>query len=462
MDLVIVLLVGLVVGLALGGLVGWSTGRARVAPPEVVGEDPAVVEARHAAVVAELRQQEAAARSEVENRLAAAQASVEGLRQALEAAQQQYRETVHSHQREAKERDAAAQGESKVLQQLAPVTSQLRTMQQKVDEIEKQRSQQHGHLTEQIKASQESAEKSRLAAEALSSALKNNAKRGAYGETQLKSLVESAGLLNRIDFTTQESITADSGARRPDMVIKLPGRKQMAIDAKVPYSAFIEAHEAAADEHRSKQLLVQHAKQVKSHVDALSGKEYWTGLESSPEFTMAFIPSEAILSAALDADPSLMEYAFGKGIVLATPVNLWAVLKTVAFTWKQEDLAENAQELVDLGRELYKRLGTLSDHVSKLGRSIEGTVRDYNKFVGTLESRVLVTARKLDAVDEAKLLQPVEPVEADPRSLSSLGVDRQVGPEVGPEFEVFEDLERPELDLAVEAEIVDDEQRDVG
>lgn len=446
MELVIVLLVGLLVGLALGGVVGWLVARHRVEEPAEVGEpaeDPAVVEERHARVVAEVQHREAVARAQVESRLSAAQATLEGLQQALETAQQQYRETVDAHQREAKERHAAGQSESKVLQQLAPVATQLRSMQQKVDELEKQRSAQHGRLGEQIRASQESAEKSRLAAETLSSALRNNSVRGAYGETQLTSLVESAGLLNRIDFSTQESITADSGARRPDMVVKLPGRKQMAIDAKVPYAAFIDSHRPGIEDAERKRLLVQHAKQVKAHVDALSGKEYWTGLDASPEFTVAFIPNDTILNAALEADPGLMEHAFGRGIVLATPVNLWAVLKTVAFTWKQEDLAEHAQELVDLGRELYKRLGKLSELVSKMGRSIEGTVRSYNDFVGSLESRVLVTARRIDGIDEAKLLGEVKQVEADPRRLTAS------------EFVAFEDLERPELDLEMAEGVID-------
>ncbi len=276
----------------------------------------------------------------------------------------------------------AAQTESKVLQKLAPVAAQLKDMQQKVLDLEKQRSEQHGDLAAQIRATRQSAEQSKMAAETLSAALRNNSVRGAYGELQLKTLVESAGLLNRIDYSVQESISADSGARRPDMVIKLPGRKQVAIDSKVPFSAFIDSFREDISETERKSLQAQHAKQVRGHVDALAGKEYWTGLPVSPEYTIAFIPSEAILNTALDADPTLLEYAFSRGIVLATPVNLWATLKTVALTWKQEDLAENAQELVDLGRELYKRLGKLSDHVSKLGRSIETTVRSYNDFAG--------------------------------------------------------------------------------
>lgn len=413
MELIAVLLIGLLVG----GVVGWLFARSRVEETDVV--DPALLEAQHATAISQLRHEEALTRTELEKRLAEALTTVSNLNERISAAESQYRETVERHRHEAQQRAAAEQGESKVLQKLAPVAAQLKDMQQKVLDLEKQRSEQHGDLAAQIRATRQSAEQSKLAAETLSAALRNNSVRGAYGELQLKTLVESAGLLNRIDYSTQESISADSGARRPDMVIKLPGRKQVAIDSKVPFSAFIDSFREDISETERKALQAQHAKAVRAHVDALAGKEYWTGLPVSPEYTIAFIPSEAILNTALDADPTLLEYAFGRGIVLATPVNLWATLKTVALTWKQEDLAENAQELVDLGRELYKRLGKLSEHVSKLGRSIETTVRSYNDFAGSLEGRVLVTARKLDGVDEAKMLGEVKQIEGDTRRLTA-------------------------------------------
>jgi DNA recombination protein RmuC len=487
------LLLGLLVGVALGVVVGLLVARLRQVDGAAGTEDPAVVQARHAAELAEVRHMAraeladarhaaaaeraqveqalaaersrvesalAAAKADVEARLAATRAEADALREQVEVARRQTRELVAQHDREAKERQAKEQSESRVLQKLAPVATQLQQMQRKVEEIEEKRARQHGHLAEQIRATQESAARSQQAAETLSGALRNNTVRGAYGETQLTSLVESAGLLNRIDFSTQESITADSGARRPDMVIKLPGRKQMAVDAKVPYAVFIDANRPDLDDAERKRMFVQHAKAVRAHVDALAQKEYWTGLPTSPEFTVAFIPNDAILNAALDADPSLMEHAFARGIVLATPVNLWAVLKTVAFTWRQEDLAENAQELVDLGRELYKRLGTLSSHVSKLGRSLERSVKDYNTFVGSLERGVLVTARKLDRVDDTALLGDVQELDVDPRSLTASELTQ---PSPSQEFALFEDLERPEIDpLLVEGETVDDAQEQAG
>ncbi|MEJ7634351.1 DNA recombination protein RmuC [Aeromicrobium sp.] len=425
----------LVVGIALGVAVGWLLARMPRTDETVIA--PEVLEAQHAAAMAQVRHDEALARAGVETRLATAGATITALREQVAAGEEQRREIAERHRSEALQRTATEQVESKVLQKLAPVAAQLKDMQQKVLDLEKQRSEQHGDLAAQIRATRHSAEQSKMAAETLSSALRNNSVRGAYGELQLKTLVESAGLLNRIDYSVQESISADSGARRPDMVIKLPGRKQVAIDSKVPFSAFIDSFRDDISETERKSLQTQHAKQVRGHVDALAGKEYWTGLPVSPEYTIAFIPSEAILNTALEADPTLLEYAFSRGIVLATPVNLWATLKTVALTWKQEDLAENAQELVDLGRELYKRLGKLSDHVSKLGRSIETTVRSYNDFAGSLEGRVLVTARKLDGIDEAKMLGEVKQIEGDTRRLTAS------------EFTVLEEtgIGRPEIDF---------------
>lgn len=424
------LIVVLVCGLLLGGVVGWFIGRA---PSQ--GSDPAVLEARHAAAIAELRHDESSLRARIEQELAESRATAAGLREQLVTARSQYDEIVERHRQDAQKRAAAEQGENKFLQQLAPVADQIKSMSQKVIELEAQRHQQHGELHAQIKVTRETAEKSKLAAETLAAAMSNNSTRGVWGETQLKTLVESAGLLRRVDFTTQESIEAESGARRPDMVVNLPGGKHMAIDAKVPYAAFIESNRPDLSDAQRSQHLTQHAKQVKSHVDALSGKRYWTGLEASPEFTIAFIPNESILNAALDADPALMDYAFGKGVLLATPVNLWAVLKTVAFTWQQDVLTEDAKRLFDLGKELYSRLATMAEHSDKLRRSIESTVSHYNAFAGSLEQRVLVTARKMDGLNESKVIGAPQMIESQTRRLDQS------------EFALLEDVERPEIDF---------------
>ena len=306
--------------------------------------------------------------------------------------------------------------EGLVLQALAPVNETLRTMQKTVSDLEQQRHAQHGQLAEQLRHTQATAERSREAAEALASAMSNNAARGVWGETQLRTLVESAGLLHRVDFDTQATISAESGARRPDMVLHLPGGKAMAVDAKTPLTAFLQSASASgADRDR---LLADHARAVRAHVDALGAKQYWTGLDSSPEFTIAFIPSEPVLAAALEQDPSLLEHAFARRIVLASPVSLWAVLKTVALTWQQQALSEDARQLFVLGKELYGRLATLGDHADKLRRSLTSTVESYNRFASSLETRVLVTARKLDVLDPSTVVTEPGLVESEPRALT--------------------------------------------
>ena len=444
MEAVLPLVIGLLVGLVVGVVATAVVLRARRSPAG--GEaDAALIEARHAAVVAEVRAAEAAARAEVERTLAGAEASLAGLREQLAGAQEQYRDLIERQQLETKQRQADAASEHKVLQELAPVKETLSAMQRKVVELETQRAQQHGELSQQLKTATESEERLRLTAEQLASALRNNATRGVWGETQLRTLVESAGLLNRVDFTVQSTIESESGTRRPDMVIKLPGGKSIPVDAKVPYNSYIEASAIPAtatgeQEGQRTRLLAQHAKQVKSHVDALASKTYWTGLDASPDFTIAFIPNEPLLAAAMEADPNLMDYAFSKRIILANPGTLWALLKTIAFTWQQDVLTEDAKRLFDLGKELYSRLSTLSDHADKLRRSIESTVSSYNSFASSLEQRVLVTARKLDALDESKVIGEPRMIDENPKHLTQN------------EFAVLDELgagSRPELDLGL-------------
>jgi DNA recombination protein RmuC len=444
----------LLLGLVIGVVVGWAV-RARQTPP-ATGESAEVLAARHEAAVAEVRRQEAAARSEVQADLAGALASVDELRQTLADLRSQQAEREREQRAQQEQRERAETGQTQVLKTLTPVVEHLRSMQRKVDDLEKSRVAQHAELATQIRHTQRSVEESRKAADTLASVLKNNSVRGAWGETQLRTLVETAGLLNRVDFELQQSVDADSGERRPDMVIYLPGGKQMAIDAKAPYNSFMDAQREGLEPEFRQRLLNDHSKKVRGHVDSLARKGYWTGLSISPEFTVAFIPNEQLLNAALEVDPSLMEHAFQQGVVLATPTNLWSMLKTVAFTWKQEALTEDAQALFETGQVLYRRIVRLAEHVDKLGRSIERSVKDYNAFSGSLERSVLPAARKLSAAEPVSKLPEPRQIEEAPRALTS------------GDFAVFADLDREELPLdlltgegAVEAELVEDE-RDVG
>jgi DNA recombination protein RmuC len=424
MDPVVALIIGLAVGAALGIIIGMLVGRSRGATA-AAGENPAVLEARHAAALAEVRAQEAAQRAELGAQLAALQATASALREQVAGQQLQFTELAERTRLEQLERTERERAESKVLQALTPVQETLRTMQQKVTDLETQRSQQHGELSQQLRIASEAEERLRITTDSLASALRNNASRGVWGEAQLRNVVESAGLINRVDFNLQSSISSDAGAGRPDMVVRLPGGKFLAVDAKVPYNSYLEASQipptaTGEEETRRKALMGAHAKQVKSHIDALSAKTYWAGLEASPDFTVAFIPSEPLLAAALEHDPGLLDYAFSKNIALASPVNLWAVLKTVAFTWQQDVLTEDAKRLFDLSKELYGRLGTLAEHAEKLRRSIDSTVSSYNQFASSLENRVLVTARKLDALDESKVIGAPLLVDQQPKQLTAV------------------------------------------
>jgi DNA recombination protein RmuC len=446
MDPILTLLLGLVVGVLLGGGLAMLVLRSRTGAV-ATSVDPALLEEQHARALVELQAQEAAARAQlsaehasIQSRLsaehAAVQATANGLRDQVRALQQQYQELLERQRADAEARAEAERRESKVLQALTPVQETLRTMQSKVVELEQQRSRQHGELAQQLKSATESEERLRATAESLASALRNNSTRGVWGETQLRNVVEAAGLVNRVDFSLQSSISSDAGSGRPDMVVRMPGGKSIAVDAKVPYNSYLEASQIPAtaseeQEARRKTLLTQHAKQVKSHVDALASKRYWDGLEASPEFVIAFIPSEALLAAALEQDPTLLEYAFNKRVALASPVNLWAVLKTVALTWQQDLLTEDAKRLFDLSKELYARLATLGEHADKLRRSIDSTVSNWNTFASSLESRVLVTARKLGDLDESKVMGEQKVIDSRPKQLTAVELELAALDETG-------------------------------
>jgi DNA recombination protein RmuC len=309
---------------------------------------------------------------------------------------------------EKRDRDERDREENKLLQALAPVKIHLEQMQLTVATLEKERTEQFGSIQQQLKSAIESDEQLRKQTQALSQALTSNNVRGVWGEAQLRKLVELAGLIKHADFDEQATISTNAGAGRADMVINLPGGKSLAIDSKVPFSAYQEASaisELATGEEaaRRARLIAEHVKAVKAHIDALGTKAYWSGLDASPDFVIAFIPSESLLSAALDADPALLEYAFKKNVALASPVSLFSVLKTINFIWRQNADESSVRNMIKLGKELYERVGKVAEHADKLGRSITSTVKDYNQFVSSLEGRMLVTARKLNDLDENAL-----------------------------------------------------------
>ena len=252
----------------------------------------------------------------------------------------------------------------------------------------------------------------------LVTALRSPQTRGRWGELQLRRVVEMAGMLERCDFSEQVTSDGDAGRMRPDMVVHLPGGKNVAVDAKVPMQAFLDANEAD-DESVRRLHLASHGRQMKAHVDALSRKEYWKRVDPSPEFVVAFIPGDPLLTAALEHEPGLMEYAVANHVLLATPTSLIALLRAVAYGWQQEALTDNARQVQVLGAQLYERISVLGDHMAGVGRSLTGAVTAYNKAVGSLEGRVLVTARRFAEMGvvgagEGELTGP-QPVESATR-----------------------------------------------
>jgi DNA recombination protein RmuC len=249
-------------------------------------------------------------------------------------------------------------------------------------------------LEEHLAAMRLSAEGLRTETSQLVTALRAPQIRGRWGELQLERAVEAAGMVEHIDYVTQPTVNGANGSLRPDLVVKLTGGKQIVVDSKVAFAGYLEAMETSDEAIRTARLKA-HARHLRAHVDALAAKAYWAAFEPSPEFVVCFVPADAFLDAALRQDPTLLEYAFERNIVLATPTTLIALLRTVAYTWRQDALARNAAQVSSLGRDLYHRLATMTGHLDKLGRSLATAVNSFNASVGTLENRVLVTARRL-------------------------------------------------------------------
>jgi DNA recombination protein RmuC len=368
-------------------------------------------------LIAMLRSKGSASDSSLAIKLATAEATVSGLTAQLETAN-----------RERAARDERDREENRLINELAPVKDRLEQMQLTVASLEKERTEQFGTIQEQLKNAVNSDEQLRKTTMALSQALSSNSIRGVWGETQLRKLVELAGLIKHADFSEQATFSTDSGSGRADLIINLPGGKSLAIDSKVPFNSYQEAsaiseHAEGEDAKKRQDLVTAHVKAMKLHIDALSSKEYWTGLNASPDFVIAFVPSESLLSAALDADPALLEYAFKKNVALASPVSLFSVLKTINYIWRQNADESSVRNMIRLGKELYERVGKIAEHADKLGRSITNTVKDYNVFVSSLETRVLVTARKLNDLDENQLgteeISTPTPIEAGPTSITA-------------------------------------------
>ena len=296
---------------------------------------------------------------------------------------------------------------------VAPVRESLEKVDARMQALETERASAYAGLQEQVRGLAEGEQQLRSETGKLVTALRSPAARGNWGEMQLRRVVEMAGMLDRCDFQTQASVTGEDGRQRPDLLIHLPGGKSVVVDAKTPLDGYLRAIEAV-DEPTRKVCLADHARQVRQHLTALSRKSYWEQFEEAPEFAVLFLPGECFFSAALEADPSLIEFGAGQNIILATPTTLIALLRAVYYGWRQEKLAENAAEIAALGKELYERLSTMGTHIAAVGTGLERAVEGYNKMVGSMETRVMVSARKfaeLKTVAAGAELAELKPVD---------------------------------------------------
>lgn len=307
---------------------------------------------------------------------------------------------------------------------LQPIRETMKQLDEQQRDLEKRREGAYAALSQQLEGMVASERELRRETAHLIQALRSPQIRGSWGQVHLRRVVELAGLLNNCDFFEQKTFESDGRIFRPDLIVRLPGQRQIAVDAKTPLEAYLDASDAGDEELRKKKLQ-EHAASLRKHIKDLSNKEYWKQLEPAPEYVILFLPAEAFFSAALQVDPHLIEIGADQNVIVATPTTLIAILRAIAHGWKQESLSKRAKEISRLGQELYERVGVVCDHWNKVGRSLNTAVEAYNQSIASLESRLLVSARKLK--ESGALLKELPEAEGVDKMARSLKASELLG-----------------------------------
>ncbi|MBC8028662.1 MAG: DNA recombination protein RmuC [Pyrinomonadaceae bacterium] len=478
MDSQILLIVVLLVGAAIGAAFGWFLLRGKASAASVA--DLATLKERLMGKDAELhklqdafktqvgeykhsREENAHLKAELEGERRAAQERTDSFKQAAEELSEKFKALSRdalkdnnqsflqlAHSTLAKFQETAKGDlelrQNAIDQLVKPLKESLEKVDSKIGELEKTRAGAYSELREQVKALATSQLQLQSETGNLVTALRAPHVRGRWGEIQLRRVVELAGMLQYCDFVEQATVVTEDGRIRPDVIVRLPGNRTIVIDAKVPFDAFYESISTKDEEIRAARLR-DHARLVRTHIGSLSKKSYWESVQPTPEFVLLFLPGETFYSAALEIDPKLIEDGVGQNVLIATPTTLIALLKAVSYGWRQEQMATNANEVSRLGKDLYDRLRTFTNYFADIGRGLDRALDSYNKGVGSLEARVLVTARKFKergaiAGEEIEILEPID------KAARALSLDEGgLFPELvaGPETETTDDDSLPLL-----------------